>query len=287
MKKLKGNCCYRISFISVILIFSFNISSFSQLHSPENRRLFGDHLFCSGDYLRGITEYEIYLQNYSNDTVLFKVILSLSALGRFNEAEERINNLSRDFLFFENSHQIKFKNFLLLNQYSRLREEYLLYEPNDYLMKLRNFSFLYSGDDSLPSRPYLTLPFDEEEKNDILSLYEMRLNLPGKNPWKAGFFSALLPGAGKIYTEEYSDALFSFITTGLSAYLAYTNFRADHKFRGYLFSAIAAWFYGGNIYGSAASAVIYNARIQFSFTSYLDDYLKKVNYFIPFYEFCR
>ena len=97
----------------------------------------------------------------------------------------------------------------------------------------------------------------------------------------AAILSALIPGAGKIYTGEIGDGITSLIVTALTTCLAITNFKADHKFRGWLFSGLAAFFYAGNIYGSAASAQIYKARIQFNFDKDVKLFFEQRNYFLP------
>ena len=99
--------------------------------------------------------------------------------------------------------------------------------------------------------------------------------------------SALIPGSGKIYAGEIGDGIIAAIATGLCGYLAYDNFKAKHNFRGWLFGGLSAFFYAGNIYGSAASAQIYNAGIQFDFVNDVKIYLNKKNYFTPEYEFCK
>ena len=96
----------------------------------------------------------------------------------------------------------------------------------------------------------------------------------------AALLSTLIPGAGKIY-GEIGDGVTALITTALSAYLAYTNFKTDHQFR-----AVVHWsnriFYGGSIYGSATSAQIYN--IRFNFNNEVKLYFEK-NYFLPRVDF--
>ena len=70
-------------------------------------------------------------------------------------------------------------------------------------------------------------------------------------------------------------------------YIAYADFKADHKFRGWLFTGLTAFFYGGNIYGSAASAQIYNAQVTFRLSSDMKLFLEDTDYFVPDYEFCK
>ena len=103
----------------------------------------------------------------------------------------------------------------------------------------------------------------------------------------AGILAALLPGAGKIYTNNYSDGIFAFLVTGIISYISYTDFKAHHQFRGWLFAGLTSFFYGGNIYGSVASVQIYNAGINFKLNSDMKIYLEENNYFVPDYEFCK
>jgi len=49
-----------------------------------------------------------------------------------------------------------------------------------------------------------------------------------KSPLKAAIFSAVIPGAGKIYANEYSDGIYAFIATLVAGYLAFDNFKAGH-----------------------------------------------------------
>lgn len=97
----------------------------------------------------------------------------------------------------------------------------------------------------------------------------------------------MVPGLGKVYTENYTDGLFAAILTGLFGYIAYTDFKADHKVRAWIFTGVSAFFYTGNIYGSVASAQIYNARIKFNFESDLHDFLEAFHYLSGIYNFCK
>ena len=71
-----------------------------------------------------------------------------------------------------------------------------------------------------------------------------------------------MPGLGKVYTENYIDGFFAAFLTGVFGYMAYTDFNAEHDARGWIFTGVSAFFYTGSIYGSAASAQIYNAKIK-------------------------
>jgi len=119
----------------------------------------------------------------------------------------------------------------------------------------------------------------------LISFYQQKKFPQHKSPTTAAILSTFIPGAGKIYTGEIGDGITSLIATALTTYLAISNFKADHQFRGWLFTGVAAFFYVGNIYGSAASAQIYNARIQFSFDKEVKLFFEQRNYFLPKIDF--
>ena len=143
------------------------------------------------------------------------------------------------------------------------------------------------NNETIPSFGDFVKPFEFSEQEEIRTLYQMKLNPPSKNPIIASILSAIIPGAGKFYTGEISDGILAFVTTGLFSFLAYDNFKADHNFRGGLFSGLAVMFYAGNIYGSFASAQIFNAQVKYEFNLRIDSFLSSKNYFIPPYDFCK
>jgi tetratricopeptide (TPR) repeat protein len=272
----------------VILLFTASVYCQTELHSPESRKIFADHLYCSGDYLRAIDEYNIYIKSFPDDTAEFKIALALANIGKTEEADRKLSALWENSPFREYSLSERMRILINNREYEKARE---IFSSDDSLTitdrKIRNITYLYASMDSLPSPPFILLPYNGEEIKGISGLLDQKTALPQKNPLLAGFLSAMVPGLGKIYTEEYGDAFFAAAVTGIFGYLAYSNFKADHKFRGFLFTGITAWFYGGNVYGSAVSANIYNARVSFAFSEIVDQYLRLKNYFLPDYGFCK
>ncbi len=80
-----------------------------------------------------------------------------------------------------------------------------------------------------------------------------------KNPAIAGV-SALLPGAGYIYTNRYQDAFVSFLLNGALIYAAYESFDRENYALGGVISFVGFGFYSGSIYGSVSSAHKYNRK---------------------------
>ena len=125
------------------------------------------------------------------------------------------------------------------------------------VIKLRILEEIKNGNLSEESRGQMYL-FGENEATFLKDNLEKRVSPVEKSPLLAGVLSAVLPGAGRLYTGNYGDAFSSLLLTGIFGYLAYENFSDGYIRSGVIFSAITAFFYGGNVYGSVVSAKIFN-----------------------------
>lgn len=271
-------------FLSANIIFSQSIDSINSLHSFENIIKFADHLFCEKDYLRAAEEYLRVDKTLINETNNFKTALSCSNIGDYSLAGKLFSAIKESSPFYYSSKLELMKMLFLEEKYSELDEFSKINDLQN--SKLYLISFFKNNEKIIQPNNFLEA-FDETEKVEVMNLYQLKINAPNRNPFFASILSAIIPGAGKIYTGEISDGIFSFITTGLFAFLSYDNFKADHKFRAWLFGGLAAGFYAGNVYGSYASAQIYNAHVKYEFNLALDSFIKSKNYFIPQYDFCK
>lgn len=279
----------------ICLIFLFHSQAFSQkdssgkadINSPANIKKFADYLFCTEDYLRAALEYEKYLNNNYNDTVEFKIGLSYSYIGKYKKSLSWFQRINTSSHYFSNAQDEYFKSLFGLGDYHILRNESLnKFNISKETEKLYYFSYFFTDDKLPPQKDFLS-SFSFEEKRTVKKYYREKKNPPYKSETAAILMSILIPGTGKIYSGHLGDGILAAIATGLCGYLAYDNFKAKHNFRGWIFSGLTAFFYTGNIYGSAASAQIYNAGIRFNFERDVKLYLEKQNYFKPEYGFCR
>ncbi len=279
----------------LILISVFLFSScldFAQnkidFHSPENIKQFGDHLFCEKDYLRAYDEYANYLAYVNDDTVRFKSALVLQRIGSFDDALKQFSDIPSCSNLFRDSKEEYFRTLFLKKDFSALKNIFIGYDSTktgySFLNKLNKLSLLYSEENMPPEKDFIK-PFQQNLM--IKKFYEWKTNPPYKSPLLAGVLATVVPGLGKVYTENYTDGLFAALLTGVLGYVAYTDFKADHNVRGWIFTGVAAFFYAGSIYGSVASAQIYNARIKFNFESDLHDFLEAFNYLSRVYNFCK
>ncbi len=266
-------------------------STYNTLHQSENILRFADYLFCEADYLRAASEYMRLDETNRNETIIFKIALSLATIGHYEEATKLFEQIEQNSPYYQSSRLEIMKNYFLKGNYSGLRKEFPLDDNSISQNKIPEVKLLcityLKDNEKIPPFKDFAKQFDFSEQEEIRTLYQMKVNPPSKNPLVASILSAIIPGAGKFYTGEISDGILAFVTTGLFSFLAYDNLKANHNFRGGLFSGLAVMFYAGNIYGSYASAQIFNAQIKYEFNLSIDSFLKSKNYFIPQYDFCK
>lgn len=278
-------------FFSSVCLSQETDSVLNDLHSPSNVKLFADYLFCQKDYLRSSLEYQNYLKSFYNDTVEFKIALGYQRIGNYTTAVKKFTSISRRSGFYDASKFEFYKSEILSGNYNffssrlmKIKEENFAYYNN--LKQLVYSSYLFSGD-NLTDTSQLKYFFKGDDLNKMEEFYKWKNDPPYKSSVLAAIMSAIIPGSGKIYAGQPEDGLTALVVNGLFGYLAYSNFTHDHKFRGWLFSGLGAFFYAGNVYGSAAAAQIYNAKIKFDFIQTVKNFLESKNYFSPAYNFCK
>ncbi len=270
----------------ISLLISFPIFCQSNpLKYPENKKLFGDYLFCEQDYLRAAEEYISLAESFLSDTIIYKIAKSFSIIGDFDKSLYYFHRVPVTSVFYENARRETGKIYYLRKDEQSL-SKIILDKDNSCIDLLKLKIALKLSENQIDKVEQLII-YDDQDFTVLRKFYFQRRNPAYKSETIAGILSIVIPGSGKIYTEEYSDGITAFILTGLFSYLAYDNLKHQHKFRGYLFSGVAAGFYFGSIYGSIASAQIFNAKVDFNFNELLSEFLSKRNYFVKEYEFCK
>ncbi|NWF50676.1 MAG: hypothetical protein HXY49_09050 [Ignavibacteriaceae bacterium] len=278
--------------VLLILIFFTRISGQENflLHSPQKIKQFADFLFCDKDYLRAAEEYEKLFSISKVDSFLFLSSLAYSLSRNYNSAASgfsRISDLSlkpdAKFEFYKIKFiQEDFENFLSGEKDSDMKAEE---QSLKRYLKLKGiFSLMHN--ETLNEEVILNT-FQTDEVETIQKFFGFKKNPGIKSEVAAGLLSALIPGTGKIYTENFADGLMAFLSTGIFSYLSYSNFKAGHNFRGWLFAGLGGLFYAGNIYGSIASAQIFNAKLNIDFENSLKIFLEEKKYFSPDYGLCK
>jgi len=268
---------------------NFAQSEVNNLLSDKNRLAFGNYLFSEGDYFRAIEEFKPILENKWNDTLQFKIATSYLRMNKFYLAISEFQKLEPNSPLFIESRIEQFRTLFLLENYSILNEQISMVLPNKLfnntkLQQLKNCTLLLSNSE-LPNETEFSSIFNNEDNGKILQFYKWKENPPYKNPTKAAILSAILPGLGKIYTNEVGDGITSFVLTGLFSYLAINKFSYNQQTSALIYTALATFFYSGNIYGSYASAQNYNAGIRFNFENEVKIFVNDRNQFLPIPKF--
>lgn len=242
-------------------------------YSAENRIIFGDYLFASGDFLRASEEYKAVLQKQGSiDSIAYRLTLSgyalrdsgliMSALRLLRTPEySRLASFPSVKMYLQTGDNT-FKEFA-----EKLNPEF----PGRYPRVTALGSFLFGK----------TLQADERIfAGDTLAVIRRYLEVKNGpdaySPYAAGLLSTCLPGAGKIYTGAPSEGISTMIITGILVYSAVKN-RSSAMITG----GFAAWFYLSDIYGSFIGAKVKNRKLRDENEESFRNYLREKNYFIP------
>ncbi len=262
---------------TLLLIFLFAIPLVTQAAQSPDPLGFADSLAKEGDHYRAITEYKRFIYDHPDSPLLPRVRLaiatSLVAGQRWEEADASLES------FFlrhpQSSESLESRRLYADSAYQRgayglARERYrsLLRQPLDaggvdYANFKIGWTFLEQDRPQLARNSFIQLP--PEYRQPLLSELENYSLLPRKSPSLAGTLSALLPGAGQLYTGRPRQAALAFLLNGAFIYAALEALDNDNNaVAGILFFFEAGW-YGGNIYNAANNAHKFNHRIRQQF----------------------
>ena len=244
---------------------------------------FADSLAEQQDHYRAITEYKRFLHHYPADSraayAQLAIAKSLLAGERWAEADRALEEVWGTYPASDEASEAK-----------RLYAQ-APYERGDYpLSRLRYLELRQSPDcddcreidyriglialhlgqvvEARESFMRITPPLNEQL---ALSLEEYQ-RLPRKSPRLAGAFSALLPGAGQLYTGHPRQAGIAFALNAAFIYGAVEAWNnQNHAVAGILSLFEIGW-YGGNIYNAMNNAHKFNQRQEHQF---LDHFRKR------------
>ena len=276
-----------------LFVLVLSLKSFSQqstipenFHKPEAIKSFADFLYCDNDFLRASIEYEKYLEIEINDTVQFKLALSYSSIQNNLQAIKSFKNISSSSALFGSANNELMKNYFLISDLDELKKQSEL-SPDTTSAKMFLYLGLFSNGSLAFGESEFANTFPEKNRDDMKMFYTRKSDPGYKSPLLASCLSAILPGAGKFYTNRWGDGITALITTGLLTFLTIDNFNADHNFRGWLFAGLGFFIYAGDVYGSGTSAHIYNEDVDREFEDDYKNYIESENYFIPKIELCK
>lgn len=251
------------------IFFLFLTSSLlaTDYFSPPNILKFADYLYREGDYKRAAGEYLRYL-SLARDRRLYawkRAAESLEKSGEFSYGIRVCMDAEKEFpdetFFSVERANLLIKEGKFGEVEKILAERKRRGETEARLKQMVFIALILSGkwrkaeefSPVLPQVPYSAF---------LKTEFKKRKKLGWKSPTKAALLSAVLPGTGKIYAGRWKDGLYSMIVIGLSGWQAYSGFKNGSRTKGYIFAGLTAFFYAGNIYGSAVAARIYNMEMD-------------------------
>jgi TM2 domain-containing membrane protein YozV len=279
--KLTAQLSTLIYLLTINSLFAQNLDN---LLSDKNRIAFGNYLFCEHDYLRAIDEFDFVRKTQWDDSLQFKIATSYYRMMLFDRAYIEFKKIQVNSLLFKQSQYEQYRTLFMSNNYVLLQKvidnSTSKSEIPLELLHLKNSSILLR-DIQLPLKNGFISAFGKDDRTKISEFYDWKYDLPYKSPALATIMSAIIPGSGKIYAEEVGDGITAFLLTGLFTYLAVDKFQNNHNSSGWLYSSIAAFFYAGNVYGSATAVQNYNAGIKFNFDREVKIFINDRNQFLP------
>ena len=251
---------------------------------PNDLR-FADSLAAEGDYYRAITEYKrfIFLQPASPLVPRARLSIARSLLSgkRWAEADaslETLLNLNPRSSEAATGRRLYADSAYDRGEFGLARERYLRLldaNPDPALFNYARFRIGWTyleQDRPQKARENFTL-LPNEQQRIILADLDRYEELPYKSPRLAGGLSALLPGAGQVYTGRMKQAALTFLLNG--AFILGTIEAINNE--NYAVGGILAFFevgwYGGNIYNAVNNAHKYNRRIRHDFRQRMRSHL--------------
>ncbi len=257
-------------------------------HSPENILKFADYLIQQGDYLRAAGEYQRYLfyQPQESEQIRYKIALCYRFGGKTEKAIQLFEKLlqeSTDRTLTNSAYYQIGVSYFLMEQYGKSAHHLDKSLPRITNDRYRAESQQLIGLSNLMQNRWLEAEktFNSLMKSDVLEVSEKAAvysnyasqgaKLPSRSPFLAGLMSTIIPGAGRLYTGRYIDALNTLVVVGFTGWQAYDGFQRDglSSAKGWTLGTLSGIFYLGNIYGSVISAGVYNRHVAEEYLSTL------------------
>ncbi|MEE9270415.1 MAG: membrane protein insertion efficiency factor YidD [Candidatus Krumholzibacteria bacterium] len=243
---------------------------------PDNIRRFADYLSSRGDYYRAAAEYERYLfttsgSEMARDSIRLVLGKCLRRAGNTERAarhfravahRQRATGLGCSALrqlAFTDCEQGRFDEAVDVLTASAVADE-VPCAPDAVRMTLGITYMLKKDWTSAKQILEQTKPWSaavsSTDVSELLAIADEGEHLVYKSPTKAALLSVVIPGSGKIGVGRTKDGIFSFTIVAATVLLAVEGFAdgGSGSAQGWIFGALAAGFYAGNIYGSAVAA---------------------------------
>ncbi len=251
--------------LSFVVFFSIlNINFAQDLYNLENSSKYANYLMLSKQYKLAAEEYErLVFMNPANIEFKSKLVRAYRNSGDYHLALKKINEFSNGNVFGL-PEELAYEYIATLLLINSTREVNSFLKNNNSIDRFHKTIFKWSnnmiGGNYKNAKIQLDFLNDNKLYPEMSFITKSALEQKHKNPFIAGSLSLIVPGLGKVYTENYTDGLISLLFIAGTAWQSYRGFTKSgiKSFSGWIFGSISFGFYIGNIYGSAKSAKRFN-----------------------------
>jgi len=252
------------------------------LYDASHSKIYAGHLFDNKEYIAAVQEYKRLLSlKPCDDSLKLKALISYRLGGHADSAVFFAKNYPQcGGTLRENVIEEYCKDQILLNKYKELDSSLYRYSithtpgspyrypvfdaPGTTFYKFEFYAHCLDYNRINDSELISLKPFMQENNfNKWIRLEQKENDLKYKSPALAISLS-VIPGLGKVYTDDWKDGVVSALIVGSMGYESYVGFhaRGTRSVFGWIFAGLTVGFYGGNIYGSYTSAIRYNRRLD-------------------------
>jgi len=251
--------------------------------TPANILKFADYLYDNGEFTRAAGEYQRYLittsKSSGSDSIYYRMTKALFLGKDYSRCDKLLDSFG-DY-YSNSSFQADiplFRSILEFRRENYVRSLQLAEDPGISSLRLKNIivvsDYLYLGQyaqakkyacdmtgSDILSNPDTTIEYSKTMAH-LCEKSRSAAAMKFKSRFRAGLYSSIIPGAGKIYCGRVADGIYSFIIIGLFGWQSYEGF-SDHgrnSANGWFFGIAGTGFYFSNIYGSTVAAKMYNQK---------------------------
>jgi len=278
---------------SIFFIFlSFPIAENNDNYYSINQIIeYADYLFGNEEYQMAIGEYQralylvdnnvkkIELKNNIADCYkqLGKIEMSIS-LVKSMISESKQNDVIYRLRYKLAQLYFEIENYFLSEKY--LNQNILTIQDSELLIKnqllLAATYILQNQINRATSILNSELLIKNPISKQLSDLIQKKNEMNKKNPHFAAMLSALIPGAGKVYSKNINDGLYSMFSVLGTGYVTHNEIKKGNTktLKFFTFCIISTTFYLGNIYGSYIESHLYNKRKQQKLIIKIKEYLE-------------
>ncbi len=261
----------RVIHLIYILLTISNISFSQNIFDLEHSIKYAEHLFSIKDYSSAAKEYEkLILLAPDSSEFIFRLLQSYKHSKQIDKGKEKADEIFGNIYsnYPPDIINIFLKFLILQDNYSEchtiLKEQTKLTSEEHQEFTLAIYLLENQRDSAGAFIKTIFCSKNTNKENsvsdkfsELTSLYHTQKKIKYKKPVVASLLSTVVPGLGKIYTNDIKNGLGVFSIITLYSWQSYRGFKHEgvKSFYAWSFGAFASGFYIGNIYGSHQSAV--------------------------------